>query len=294
MNIPEIAVKRPIATTMVFLIIIVVGFMGFRFLPVDLLPPIEFPRLSIRTSYPNVGPEEIETTITDRVENAVASVSNIEEIRSQSREGSSNVTLQFAQGTNIDAAANDVRAALDRMRGSFPQEVDPPQLRKFDPDNFPVVILGVLSKHPLDELTRILEREVAQRFEQIPGVGSVDVFGGVYREIQVQLRRDRLASSQLSASDVRQALQRENVTLPAGDMREGFNDMYVRTRGEFQSLDEIRDTIITMVNGETVRLQYRRCRQDGKGRDGRDQPGAGRYQPVDGYGPERIYSEFNR
>ena len=255
MNIPEIAVKRPIATTMVFLIIIVVGFMGFRFLPVDLLPPIEFPRLSIRTSYPNVGPEEIETTITDRVENAVASVSNIEEIRSQSREGSSNVTLQFAQGTNIDAAANDVRAALDRMRGSFPQEVDPPQLRKFDPDNFPVVILGVQSKHPLDELTRILEREVAQRFEQIPGVGSVDVFGGVYREIQVQLRRDRLASSQLSASDVRQALQRENVTLPAGDMREGFNDMYVRTRGEFQSLDEIRDTIITMVNGQPVRVR---------------------------------------
>jgi HAE1 family hydrophobic/amphiphilic exporter-1 len=255
MNIPEIAVKRPIATTMVFLIIIVVGIMGFRFLPVDLLPPIEFPRLSIRTSYPNVGPEEIETTITDRVENAVASVSNIEEIRSQSREGSSNVTLQFAQGTNIDAAANDVRAALDRIRGNWPAEVDPPQMRKFDPDNFPVVILGVQSKHPLDELTRILEREIAQRFEQIPGVGSVDVFGGVYREIQVQLKRDRLASSQLSASDVRQSLQRENVTLPAGDMREGFNDMYVRTRGEFQSIDEIRDTIITIVDGQPVRVR---------------------------------------
>ncbi len=255
MNITEVAVKRPIATTMVFLIIIVVGVMGLRFLPVDLLPPIDFPRLSIMTSYPNVGPEEIETIITDRLENAVASVSNIEEVRSNSSEGRSNVTLEFAQGTDIDAAANDVRAALDRIRGNFPEEADSPRLRKFDPDNFPVVILGVQSRHPLDELTRILEREIAQRFEQIPGVGSVDVFGGVYREIQVQLMRDRLASSQLSASDVRQALQRENVTLPAGDMREGFSDMYVRTRGEFQSLDEISSTIITLVDDQPIRVR---------------------------------------
>ena len=255
MNITEVAVKRPIATTMVFLIIIVVGVMGFRFLPVDLLPPIEYPRLTVRTGYPNVGPEEIETIITDRIENAIASVPNIEEVRSQSEEGSSRVTLEFAQGTNIDAAANDVRAALDRIRDDFPPEVDQPRMMKFDPDNFPVVILGVQSKHPLDELTRILEREIAQRFEQIPGVGSVDVWGGVYREIQVQLKRDRLASSRLSASDVRQALQRENITLPAGDMREGLSDMYVRTLGEFQSLAEIRNTIIRVVDGRPIRVR---------------------------------------
>jgi len=255
MNITGLAVKRPIATTMFFLIIIVVGVMGFRFLPVDLLPPIDFPRLSIRTSYPNVGPEEIETIITDRVENAIASVPNIEEVRSRSQEGSSNVTLEFSQGTDIDAAANDVRAALDRIRDDFPPEVEPPRLRKFDPDNFPVVILGVQSKHPLDELTRIIEREISQRFEQIPGVGSVDLWGGVYREIQVQLKRDRLASSGLSASEIRQALQQENITLPAGDMREGFSDMYVRTRGEFQTLDEIRSTIVEVIDGHPIRVR---------------------------------------
>jgi HAE1 family hydrophobic/amphiphilic exporter-1 len=255
MSITRVAVNRPIATTMVFLIIIVVGIMGFRFLPVDLLPPIEYPRLSIWTVYPNVGPEEIETLITDEIENAIASVPNIEEVRSVSAEGYSRVTLEFAQGTNIDAAANDVRAALDRVRDDFPPEVEPPRLWKFDPDNFPVVILGAQSDRSMDQLTRLLEREIAQRFEQIEGVGSVDVWGGIYREIQIRLKRDRLASSRLSADDVRQALIEENVTLPGGDMREGLSDMYVRTRGEFQTLEQIAATIITVVDGKPIRVR---------------------------------------
>lgn len=255
MSITKVAVKRPIATTMVFLIIIVVGFMGLRFLPIDLLPPIEYPMLSISTSYPNVGPEEIETIITDRVENAIASVPNIEQVRSRSEEGRSRVTLEFSQGTNVDAAANDVRAALDRIRDDFPPEVESPRLWKFDPDNFPVVILGAQSTRSMDQLTRILEREISQRFEQIPGVGSVDVWGGVYREIQVRLLRDRLASSNLSAQDVTRALRRENVTLPAGDMREGINDMYVRTKGEYQSVNQIGKTIITVIDGKPIRVE---------------------------------------
>jgi HAE1 family hydrophobic/amphiphilic exporter-1 len=255
MNLTNLSVSRPIATAMVFLIIIILGFMGFRYLPVDLLPPIEYPLLSIGTNYPNVGPEEIETIITDRIENAIASVPNIEEIRSRSEEGRSRVTIEFAQGTNIDEAANDTRAALDRIRDDLPPEVESPRLWKFDPDNFPVIILGAYSDRPMDELTRILEREISQRFEQIPGVGSVDVWGGIYREIQVRIKRDRLASSQLSASDVRQALQRENVTLPGGDMREGFNDIYVRTQGEYQSLEQIANTIITMIDGQPIRVK---------------------------------------
>jgi len=254
MVITDVAVKRPIATTMAFLIIIVVGAMGLRFLPVDLLPQIEYPQLTIRTNYPNVGPEEIEKIITDRVENAVAVVPNVEAIRSRSEEGQSRVTLEFSQGVNIDEAANDVRAALDRIRDDFPPEVESPRLWKFDPDNFPVVILGAKSTHGMEKLTRILEREITQRFEQIPGAGSVDVWGGVYREIEVRLQRDRLASSGLTSTDVQEALRRENVTLPGGDMREGTSDIYVRTRGEYQGLDEIAATIITVVDGKPIRV----------------------------------------
>lgn len=255
MRITDVAVHRPIATSMVFLIIIVVGVMGLRFLPVDLLPAIEYPQLTVRTEYPNVGPEEIERIITDRVENALAGVPNVEEMRSQSEEGRSSVTLEFTQGTNIDEAANDVRAAIDRIRDQFPPEVESPRLWKFDPDNFPVVILGARSDKGMEELTRTLEREIAQHFEQIPGAGSVDIWGGVYREIQVRLKRDRLASSGLAASDVRAALERENTTLPGGDLREGTRDLYVRTRGEYASLDEIADTIITTVDGRPIRVR---------------------------------------
>ncbi|HKK69725.1 MAG TPA: efflux RND transporter permease subunit [Candidatus Krumholzibacteria bacterium] len=255
MQITQTAVRRPIATAMVFLIVIVLGVMGFRFLPVDLLPPIEYPQLTVATNYPNVGPEEIERIITDEVENALAGVPNVEEIRSGSSEGRSRVTLEFTQGTNVDAAANDVRAALDRIRDDLPPEVESPRLWKFDPDNFPVVVLGARSERDMEELTRILEREIAQRFEQIPGAGSVDIWGGVYREIQIRLKRDRLASSRLTAADVQEALRRENVTLPGGDMREGLRDMYVRTQGEFQSLDQIADTIVTMVDGRPIRVR---------------------------------------
>ncbi len=254
MRITEVAVQRPVATTMTFLIIMVLGVMGFRYLPVDLLPPIEYPQLTVRTNYPNVGPQEIERIITDRVENAVAGVPNVERVRSRSEEGSSRVTLEFSQGTNIDAAANDLRAAIDRIRDDLPPEVESPRVWKFDPDNFPVVILGAKSSQGMERLTRTLEREIAQRFEQIPGVGSVDVWGGVYREVQVRLLRDRLASSGLTALDVQNALQRENTTLPGGDMREGVRDMYVRTRGEFESVRQIGQTIIRVVDGQPIRV----------------------------------------
>jgi len=256
MSITETSVKRPIATSMVYLIVIVLGITGFRYLPVDLLPPIEFPRLSISVDYPNVGPEEIENIITDQLENALAGVSNVEEMTSRSSQGRSQVTLNFSQNTNLDEAANDVRAALDRVRRSLPEEADAPRVRKFDPNDFPVVILGAQSIYPLDELTLTLERDIAKRFEQIPGVGSIDVWGGVYREIRVNLKRDRLTGSGLTANDVRNAIVAENNTLPGGNVKDGLTQLYVRTLGEFTSIRQISETIIARDdNGLPIRVQ---------------------------------------
>src|SRR6056297_2881920 len=186
MSLTSTSIKRPIATTMVFLIIIVLGVMSFRYLPVDLLPPIEYPQLSVATDYPNVGSEEIEKIITERIENTIAGVPGVERVRSSSEEGQSRVTLEFAQGTDIDVAANDIRAALDRVRDELPPEAEPPRIWKFDPNNFPVVIVGANSDMNLQKLTQILDREVTKRFEQIPGVGSIDIWGGVYREVHVE------------------------------------------------------------------------------------------------------------
>lgn len=254
MSIASISVKRPIATTMVYLIVVVLGLISFRFLPVDLLPPIEFPQLQVEVGYNNVGPEEMELIVTERLENAVAGVPNLEEVTSQSSQGRAEVSLRFAQGTNLDAAANDVRAALDRTRNELPDDITPPRVRKFDPNQFPIVMIGVRSERPLAETTQLLERELVRAFEQIPGVGAIDVWGGVHREVNVDLIRERLLAYQITAGDVVTALGQENANLPGGNVREGLSDLYVRSIGEFQNVDEIRNTAITVVDGNPIRV----------------------------------------
>ena len=254
MSLTDRSVNRPVTTMMVFLIIITLGTIGFRFLPIDLLPPIEYPRLTVVVNYSNVGPEEMELLVTEQVENALAGVANIEQIRSNSAEGRSWVTLNFSQGTNIDEATNDVRAALDRLRRNLPDDADPPRIWKFDPNDSPIVMIGARSNRELSDLTRVLEREVTKNFEQIPGVGSIDIWGGVYREIQVDLIRDRLISSERTALDVVQSLGRENVTLPGGNVKDGLSDLYVRSVGEFQTLEDVRQTVIKTVDGAPVRV----------------------------------------
>lgn len=256
MGFTETSVKRPIATTMIYLIVVVLGIVGLRYLPIDLLPPIEFPRLSITVDYPNVGPEEIETIITDQIENAVAGVSNVDEVTSSSEEGRSRVSLSFTQNTNLDEAANDVRAALDRVRRSLPEEAESPTVRKFDPNDSPIFIVGAQSAtRSLDELTQLLELDISKQLEQVPGVGAIDVWGGVYREILVNLKRDRLIASGLTATQVQSAIIAENNTLPGGNVRDGLTQLYVRTLGEFTNIDQIAETIITSVDGKPIRIR---------------------------------------
>ncbi|SMO46769.1 efflux RND transporter permease subunit [Fodinibius sediminis] len=255
MKLTETAVERPIATTMLFLIIIVLGVMSFRYLPVDLLPPVEYPQLTVATEYPNVGSEEIEKIITQRIENTIAGVPGVERVRSSSSEGRSRVTLEFAQGTDIDVAANDIRAALDRVRDELPPEAEPPRIWKFDPNNFPIVIVGANSEMNLQELTQVLEREVTKRFEQIAGVGSIDIWGGVYKEVHIEIKRDRLIASGLSSAQVQQAIASENVNLPGGNVNSGVQQLYVRTLGEYESIDQIANTIIVMQEGKPIRVK---------------------------------------
>ena len=240
---------------MLFLILIVVGIVSFRSLPVDLLPKVEFTQLTVRVRYPNVGPEEIEQIITDRIENAVSGLPNLERITSRSEEGSSRVRLEFARGTDIDEAANDLRASLDRLRDELPVEAEAPEIFKLDLDRIEVVSLAVTSTHDLEELTRILEKDLSRRFEQIPGVGAINVRGGIYRQIRVELDRERLRAAGLTALDVQGAIGRENVTLPGGNVKSGYSDLYVRALGEYSSVDQIARTVITEVDGLPVRVR---------------------------------------
>ncbi len=254
-SLTDTSLRRPVAVTMFYLIVVTFGLVGFLYLPVDLLPEIEYPRLSVNVSYGNVGPEEMESIITDPLENALASIPNLERMTSQSQEGRSRVRLEFGRGTNLDEAANDVRAALDRLRGALPVDADPPSIWKFDPSAQEIMTLSVASTRDLAATTRLLERELAQRFEQIPGVGSITVAGGVYREIQIQLRRDRLRAAGLTATDVSDALGRENVQLPGGTVRRGVSDLYIRALGEYESLAQIGATIVALRDGNPIRVR---------------------------------------
>lgn len=252
MSLTDVSIRRPVATAMFYLVVVTVGVVGFASLPVDLLPPIELSRLTVFTRYANVGPEEIEQIITDPVENAVSGVPNIERVTSRSQEGVSFVSLEFAQGTTLDEAANDIRSALDRIRDNLPPEAEPPGIWKFDPNNISIVEIAVASTRPLDEVTRIIERDVAQRFEQIPGVGTLEVRGGINKEIRVDLERDRLQAAGLTPNDVQQAIARENTKLPGGNVKEGVSDLYVRSLGEFTSVDQIANTVIRYVGDNPV------------------------------------------
>ena len=254
-GISDLAIRRPVATAMVYLMLIVVGLVALRALPVDLLPKVEFTELTVRVSYPNVGPEEIEQIITDPIENVVSGLPNLERVSSQSEEGSSRIRLRFARGTDIDEAANDLRAALDRLRDELPPEAEAPEIFKLDLDMIEVVSVAATTSRDLEWLTRLLEQDLARRFEQVPGVGAIDLRGGIYREIRVELLRDRLRASGLTALDVQQALLRENVTLPGGNVKSGTSDLYVRAMGEYRSVAQLAETVITEVRGKPIRVR---------------------------------------
>ncbi len=255
MALTQTSIRRPVATGMTFLAIIVIGVVSFTYLPVDLLPEIEYPRLTVYTNYANVGPEEMEKIITDPVANAVSGVPNLERVTSRSDEGGSRVSLEFSQNTDLGEAANDVREALDRIRDDLPVEAEPPGIWKFDPNSQEIVSLAAASSRSMESLTRMLERDIAKRYEQIPGVGTIDLRGGIYREVRINLDRDKLKSYSLAASDVQQAVGASNTTLPGGNVKEGLSDLYVRTRGEYESLDQIRRTVVTVAAGTPIRVE---------------------------------------
>ncbi|RPH55325.1 efflux RND transporter permease subunit, partial [bacterium] len=183
MSLAQGSVKRPITTAMFFLIVILLGGIAFSRLPVDLMPELTYPTLTVRTNYPNVGPQEVEDLITRPIEEAVAAIAGVEEITSSSSEGESSVRISFTWGTDLDAAADEVRSRIDRVRGQLPEEAETPSVFKFDLASFPIIFLGVSSSKlgPI-ELREFTEERIERRLERVPGVASIDIRGGLRRE----------------------------------------------------------------------------------------------------------------
>jgi HAE1 family hydrophobic/amphiphilic exporter-1 len=255
MSIPRTAIHRPVTMFMLSAVVVLLGAISLLRLPVDLMPDVSFPSITIRVSYPGVGPREIEETITRPIEQAVAATAGLEQINSTSSEGQSTVRLNFAYGVNVNVAADDVRSRVDRVRGRLPEDADAPVLFKFDSTQFPIVWIGVEGDYDPVTLREIAELDLSRRLERVPGVASVDVSGGLRRQIRVELSREKITALNLSVDRVIGLLQSENQNIPVGEIKEGDMSYLLRSPGQFTTLDDIRGLVLMTKDGVPVYLR---------------------------------------
>ena len=255
MLLTRFAVHRPVTTLMGSLIVVLLGWTALTKLRVDLMPETTWPIVSVTTVYPGAGPEEIETLITRPLEQAVGSVQGVERLSSQSVEGSSNLRIQFAWGTDLDPAVGDIRARLERVRESLPPGIEPPYIRKYDSSDEPIMYLGLQTDLPPVQATLFAENVIGPLLERIEGVARLRIRGATRREIQVDLDRQKLESLDMPVTEVLDALRSDNISQPAGDFDEGHLKLLVRSQGEFTSLDQIADTVVRQREGATVQIR---------------------------------------
>ncbi|HBA86378.1 MAG TPA: acriflavin resistance protein [Verrucomicrobia bacterium] len=254
MSIARFSVHRPVFVTMAALIVIILGAISLLRIPVDLMPDITDPTISISTTYENASPEEIEELVTRPIEEAMSAVPGVQEVASSSSEGRSVVRVTFAWGTDLDAGVNDIRDRLDRVIPVLPEEADRPALRKFDLASFPILILGAVSDLDPVRMRFLIDHDIKNRIERVPGVAAMDVRGGVEREIQVNLHADKLNAIGIPIDQLVARIRTANVTLPAGSIEAGNYELILRTPGDYTNLEQIRDTAIAIRNGVPVRL----------------------------------------
>ncbi|MBN1755426.1 efflux RND transporter permease subunit [bacterium] len=255
MSIARGPVNRPILTSIIFMIIIAMGVVALSRLAIDLMPEVTFPTISVITNYGNVGPQEMEELVTHPLEEALAAVQGVEEITSTSSEGRSQVRVAFTWGTDLDVAANDIRDRIDRTLSRLPDDIERPMIRKFDLSAMPVILIGISSNMNPRDLRQLVEDQLKYRLERVAGVAAVDIRGGLAREIHINLKSAQLKALGIAPEAIINALRAENRNIPAGLYEKGNLDVLIRTQGEYSSLEEIRQTVITIRDGTPIRIQ---------------------------------------
>ncbi|MGE3175304.1 MAG: efflux RND transporter permease subunit [Planctomycetota bacterium] len=251
----EFTVRRPIAISMVVLAVCVFGVVGLLGLPVNLLPDVSYPSVTVRTTYPGASPRDVEERISERVQQLVSVVPGVRRVFSVSRPGVSDVVLEFGWGSQMSLAVNDVRERLDRFFS--PAGADRPLVLRYDPSLDPVLTLGITATDDLGliELRHFADHELEERLAQIDGVAAVKLRGGDEEEIRVAIDEQALAARGIDIGTVATRLQLENVNAAAGSIEEGRTEYLVRTLNEYRNLDEIEDTILEVRSGTPIRLR---------------------------------------
>jgi hydrophobe/amphiphile efflux-1 (HAE1) family protein len=254
MKLPEIGVQRPVATAMFFLAVFVLGAVMLMRLPVDLMPEIERPTVTVLTFWEGASAEDVESKVTKIIERALGTVNNLDEMTSTTAEGISSVACEFIWDTNLDEASNDIRDNLDRIREILPEDADAPILRKFNTAQIPIQFYGITARESAETLSETIENQVADPLARLPGVGSVNLFGGLERQINIRLDPARLGAYGLVFDEVAAVLARENVTLPAGNVQVGTMDYTIRVPGEYGTPEEIGQIVVRARDGAFVTL----------------------------------------
>ena len=251
----EICVRRPVFATMLILALTVVGAFSFFTLGVDRFPRIDLPIVTVTTANPGAAPEQIETEITDVIEGTVSTIAGIDELRSTSVEGLSQVFITFVLEKDVDVASQEVRDKVDLVLRDLPPTIDPPTVQKLDPDAAPILLYAISAQRPTIDVTSIVENEIQEKLQTVSGVGEVIVYGGRRREIHVYVNPDRLRAYDLTVSAVAQALRSQNLELPAGRVEAGAQELTIRALGRVQGAEAFSDIVVKTVNGYPVRIR---------------------------------------
>ena len=257
MIISDIALKRPIGSIVLSLIIILMGVVGFKFLGVRLYPAIDPPVITVQTSYTGANAEIIESQITEPLEKSINGIEGVKSITSQSSIGTSSITVEFNLGTDLEKAANDVRDKVSQATRTLPQDIDAqPTVTKADADSDPIIMLTAQSSvmSPI-ELSDYAENVLQEKLQTIPGVSSVSIYGQQKPSMRLWLNPDKMVAYNLTASDVKTALTNENVEMPGGKIRGNATELTIKTHGRLTTEEDFNNLIVKQTNSQVVRFR---------------------------------------
>lgn len=246
----NVSIRRPVFISMFVLALIILGWQAMRRMPAELNPDIQFPVISVITAYPGAGPQEIETLVSQPIEEAVSSVGHMRNVTSMSQDGVSVVFMELELGTDLDAGAADVRDKISAARGKLPRDIEEPQVSKLNITSQPIITIGFYGPQQPHELRHFAETRLKDSLSSVGGVASVTVSGGALREIAINVDKDRLDAYGLTIDQVTSAIRSENLTLPSGSIKQLSREYAVRAVGEFTSADQIRDIRLSVAGGE--------------------------------------------
>ncbi|MBI3028322.1 MAG: efflux RND transporter permease subunit [Candidatus Rokubacteria bacterium] len=260
----EVFVRRPVFTTMLIVSLVVLGAASFLQLGVDIFPKVDLPTITITTRLPGASPEEIESQITKPIEEVVNTISGLDELRSTTIEGQSQVFATFVLDRNVQEAANDVREKVATVVSRFPAGTEAPVIEKFDPDSAPVMAVVVSGQRSAREVTEIADKRIKRQLETVKDVGAITLVGDRKREIQVLVDPHKLGAFGLSVQQVKDALLRQNVEIPGGRVTEGGREEGLRTLGRIESPAAFNDLIVADFKGSPVRIRDVAAVEDGE------------------------------